>query len=400
MPEETTAAPTITRTASDPKTTADTASYPKTTKTKPVYRMSSVGCLRALTAPRLGYERMARSGYSTLIMDEATRHEAIVKDRLDEASKRLTEKRLKSFNIWNEPYPCPRCLRDFGDKRYGYHAEIHTALFNAVGHLDTFFKFYDENNEFIKLGGLVPGEIKSFGKNTWTNFVNKPFENYNTYLNQIALYREGLHGPGVLFLLKNRDDGRCMVYTLGDLDPEYGIMVARSTLGFDYGGEYDMPTGKEVLAKIAEAELWAQDNELPPGEPDNFKCDWCDFRYLCEKDKTLPIFVTDVELEAAAKAWDDAGRRITLGEKQKEEAKQTLIEYGRNQCAKYVIGGISVNYKGTKTRRVIDEMAIKRLIGKDGLEAVKIDSKPWPDITIRRTKRGKPEEKPEEDDSE
>ena len=400
MTEETTAAPTITKTTSDSKTTTATASDPKTTTTKPVYRMSSVGCLRALTAPRLGYERMARSSFSILIMDEASRHEFIVKDRLTEAAALLSERHLKGFDIWNDNTPCQRCLTKLGDKRYGYHAEIHTALFDAVGHLDTYFTFHDEAGGHINIGGLVTGEVKSFGKNTWANFVKRPFENHPVYLNQIALYNEGLHGPGVLFILKNRDDGRCMVYTLGDLDPEYGKLVAGATLGFEYGGEYDMPTGKEVLSRIAEAELWAQDDELPPGEPDNYNCDWCDFRYLCEKDKTLPILVTDEELEAAAKAWDDAGRRITLGEKQKDEAKQTLIEYGRNQCAKYIIGGISVNYKGTKTRRVIDEMAIKRLIGKDGLEAVKIDSKPWPDITIRRTKRGKPEEKPEEDDSE
>ncbi len=365
-----------------------TANKQTTTETdKPVYRMSSVGCLRALVAPRLGYEPIKPRESSILTMDEASRHEYIVKDRLSETSKRLRDDGKAGFNIINDNKPCQVCLRTLGDSRYGYHVAIHTALFDAVGHLDTFFTFNDGKGNVIESGrkkkSPVVGEIKSFGKDTWTKFVHDPFNGYQVYLNQLSLYVEGLESPGGLFLLKNRDSGRVMVYAMGDVNADCTATVVSNTLGFEYGGEYDLPSATSIVTRIAEAEIWARDGELPPGEPEDFRCEWCNFRYLCDADKTLPVMVSDEELQAAAKAWDEADRRVKLADLQREEAKRVFIDFGRS-TPRFVIGNLNVNYKGQRTRKVIDEVKLRALIGKKGLAAVKVDSKAWEDISIRR----------------
>jgi len=354
---------------------------------KPVYRMSSVGCLRALVAPRLEYEPIKPRTSSVLTMDEASRHEYIVKDRLSETSKQLRDEGKAGFNIINDRKPCPVCLKQFGDDRYGYHVALHTALFDAVGHLDTFFTFHDGKGNVIESGkkkkSPVVGEIKSFGKDTWTKFVHNPFNGYQVYLNQLSLYVEALESPGGLFLMKNRDSGRVMVYMLGDVNKDCTASIVDNTLGFEYGGEYDLPPAAGIIARIAEAELWARDKELPPGEPDEWRCEWCNFRYLCDADKTLPVIVSDEDLLSAAKAWDEADRRVALANTQREEAKSVFIDYGRS-TPKFVIGNLSVNYKGQRTRKVIDEVKLRALIGRKGLAAVKVDSKAWEDISIRR----------------
>lgn len=357
------------------KTTTKTKSSPSpqesptldNTNTKPLYRMSDVGCKRALAAPRLGYEPISRTDRSLLIMSEASYHEYIVKARLREAGVAL----------WDDTNPCLVCLEKLGEgeERFGFHVEIHTSLFNMFGHLDTWFSVDDD---------VVVGEIKSFGKDTWTKFTRAPFEGHPVYLNQIALYAHALNSRGVVFLLKNRDNGRIKVYILGEV-AAWLVQKICGVPGFEYGDSFELPDAKAVLSRIGDVELCVQDDELPTGEPEDFRCEWCNYNYLCEKDKTLPLHVSETAVVEAAEKWKEADEREKIAKLDKDRSKGILLTRGKSD-PKFRVAGLSVSYNGERTKTYVDEKALKGLVSKDVFDEVRKQSAPWDDIQIRRLK--------------
>lgn len=345
---------------------------------KPVYRMSGIGCQRALAAPRLGYDSIKTSPRSILIMNEASYHEHIVKDRL----------KLAGVKLYMDESPCKRCFDEFGDVRYGFHVELENSLIRLVGHLDTYFPMLVGNL-------IIPGEVKSFGKSTWDAFVRNPFVGYQVYLNQMSLYAHGMGTDKCLLLLKNRDNGKVMVYEVGEFDEELHnevMQIVDRTLGFEYGGQHEMPDAKNIMARVSEVELFIQDGEMPDGEPEEYKCDWCNVRYLCERDRTFAVDVTDEALTQAAELWKEADVRAKIAENDKSKAKDVMLYYAKSHEPKFRTAGLSISYNGMRTRKYIDEATLKRLVPKEIVEKARKESAPWEDIQVRRVKANGEEE--------
>ena len=93
---------------------------------KNVYSMSEAGeCPKALAAARLGYEPVPETKDSTILLEHATRCEALAAQQIMDEGYRLEPSSL-----------CQICKEKYGVERYGIHVEIDTLLFTLVGHLD------------------------------------------------------------------------------------------------------------------------------------------------------------------------------------------------------------------------------------------------------------------------
>ena len=198
-----------------------------------------------------------------------------------------------------------------------------------------------------------------------------------------------------LLLLKNRDNGKVMVYEVGEFDEELHtevMQIVNITLGFEYGGQHEMPDAKNIMARVSEVELFVQDGEIPDGEPEEYKCDWCNVRYLCERDRTFAVDVTDEALTQAAELWKEADVRVKIAENDKGKAKYVMLDYAKSHEPKFRTAGLSISYNGMRTRKYIDEATLKRLVSKEIVEKARKESAPWEDIQVRRVKANGEEE--------
>lgn len=351
-----------------------------------IYHMSGIGCQRALAAEKLGYDPTPEREGGELIMKEASLHEGMVKDRMREAGISIEEGGM-----------CEACLKEFGNERKGIHVELTTPLIRAVGHLDGKIYF---NHEYYPL------EIKAFGRFTWDKFRKEQLDYSIAYKNQAGVYIAAVGKPGV-YIVKNRDNGQLLIYTIhyfGEGIPQGLIELLRPIA---YRKEVvslpEIPV-EPILDKLNWIELSVREGDLPVGDCDkgSSECRWCHFRYLCidedkdkDKDKGEGEGKGKVKeqnspsLLEAADLWVQGTSLRKQGEDWREAAKLTFIEHAKtNDISKFRTGGVSISYKGTRTKSVIDEELLKQLVSKDILKQIYKTSKPWDNIQIRILKGG------------
>ena len=328
---------------------------------KPVFRMSNApypgACIRPMVASQLGYEAAPRTGASTELLEYCTRLEALVADKLHS----------KHGLDLADGGECPICKN-----RNGIHTELHHFQFDCVGHMD---------REVI-LEHRFPVEIKNLGRFTWEKFSREKFGVYPNYASQEALYLESRRQPG-LYVVANRDTGELLTYSI----PYDGQKL--QIPGFEI---LDLPfQSEDVISKYEEMVPWLEKGELPPSAPNSStdQCRWCDYKHMCsdapvkttvKEIKNVPALVDAAALYKKGIAMEQEGKDM------KDTGKAGLLTHAKSVDAKYQVAGVSVTYRGTRTKTTIDESVLKSLVTPEILEQATKISAPFDDYTIRQVK--------------
>ena len=314
------------------------------------FRMSSVGaCIRALAAARLGYEPIPDSESSIIVMRESSRHEDMVVEDL----------RAEGYEIERGGI-CPICP----DERKGIHIEL-DSLVHLTGHLD---------GRITVNGEAYPLEIKALGRFIFDKFKRFGFRDFLGYASQIVVYMEAEKKPA-FYVVKSRDTGEQLRFSV----PYKGAAIPNMRV---IEAPVDLDT---IMTNLALCEIAVQEGVLP--ECSITPNQWCGFRYLhagFEKPEVIPD-VSTAELEEAAALYREGLSLRNMGEDRLEHAKQVLTDYAK-KTPKYKVGGVSVSYRGERTKDFISEDELKKLLTPEQLAQVHKQSKPYADITIRVVK--------------
>lgn len=335
---------------------------------KPVYRMSEVGdCPRALIAPRLGYEPIPEkdSVNKDILLDHASECEAL-------AAKQI----IKAGYLLENGGVCQVCLNRFGNKRDGIHVELDTPLYSLYGHLDRRIFVNDK---------WYPVEIKSLGRFTWEKFARKGFDTYPSYIGQVLCYLEAEQSPGIYWVM-NRDNGQSLKLVINDFKNELDLP------GFE---KINLaPTYKDIIDKLNDVEIAAQYEELIDGiKTDN--CRWCQYRYLCfdmKEEEEAKEEITLPDLVEAAQMYKEGHEMSKTGEQMKEIGRLSLVSHAKNtDTPKFRTGGVSVRYRGQKTKTWLDNEVIKAHLDDEVIRLATRESAPYDDVSIRILKETKEE---------
>ena len=325
--------------------------------------MSEVGsCSRALGAKRLGYEPTTQSPQDIARLNHYSRLEAV-------AAAQITDLGYKVEHSTK----CQTCFDRYGTTRYGNHVEIDTVLFQLIGHLDRRLILNDRK---------LPIEIKSLGKPSWTRFQREHFSAFAGYAGQECAYLEAEKQPGIYWVM-DRDSGDSLKYIVNDFNNEVSLT------GFE---RINLPiTFSSIKDKLNQIEIFVQDNVLPDIEESN-DCFWCRYSYLChKKDKetkedkglkmeTIPLLVEMAEDYKYALELEKTAAEI------KSNAKDILLQHCKqNNLEKYRCSGLSVSYRGLRTKEYLDTGSLKKLKPEIYSLFVKY-SEPYDDYTIRMLK--------------
>lgn len=266
-------------------------------------RMSEAGhCPRGLSAKLLGMEPLPVSEYIATIMEESSRHEAWVKEKLHSQGHLITEEQ-KEIELWLD----------------GFH---------LVGHIDGLI---GRNGEASLL------EVKALGRFEFYRFLKEGLNGFPQYEAQISAYMLALPytWPASL-VVKCRDTGAMRE-----------LVLLRPSLSC---GDLE---GK--LRPVKEA--------VERGEPSPWDCSispalfkWCRWRYLCAPAQVQ----TSLELVEAAKKWREAKALLEEGEAEMAEAKAAFTQALKGG------GSLEVDdLKATYTERVRtgwDKEVLKELV--------------------------------------
>lgn len=333
---------------------------------KQVYSMSEVGsCPRIIGARRLGYDPLPRTASDEKQLKHYSRMEQVAAEQIMEYTGLAMEVGVT----------CRQCRDKYGLKREGIHVEIDTPLFLLVGHLD--------RRLILMNGQKMPVEIKSLGKASWGKFAKTQFEEFPEYAGQECCYLEAEKSPGVYWVME-RDSGASLRYTVQD-NP-YGLE------GFT---NISLPvTFDQILDKINMVELSAQEGKLMDGIESGM-CWFCQYKFLClkekEKDDTkqldLPHLADAAETYKAALELEKEAKEL------KSDATLILLNHAKqNQIDKYRVGGLSMTYRGQKTRDTLDGSKLKQ----ESPELYRLclrQSKPFDDYSIKLLGQSKKEDK-------
>lgn len=326
---------------------------------KPIYRMSEVGgCSRVLAARRLGYEPTPIPKEEIDQLNHYSQLEAIAAQQIINLGYRI------------EPSPkCQICLERYSTKRYGIHVEIDLPLYLLMGHLD---------RRLIINGKSYPVEIKSLGKVSWLKFQKEQFNGFPSYVGQECAYLQAKGVPGIYWIME-RDSGKSQKYIVNDFNNELPLD------GFE---RITLPiTFDQIEDKLNLVELSVQENQLPEGEESD-GCWFCRYKFLCVKkeDKELKVEESPVLVEAA-ESYKTALELEKQAEEMKSVAKDTLLLHSKqNQIEKFRVSGLSVSYRGQRTKTWLDESVIRKSVSEEIIRLATRESKPFDDFSIRRLK--------------
>ena len=324
---------------------------------KPIYRMSETGgCPRAMSAIRLGYEPIPITENDRERLDYYASCEALAANQIKKLGFTLQESEI-----------CLTCRDRYGNTRYGLHVELDSIMFSLMGHLDRRLLYNDK---------LVPVEIKSLGRFSWQNFKRYEFEKFYGYACQEACYLEAENSPGIYWVM-NRDTGESLKYIINDYNNDIVI---------DDFKHITLPvTYQSIVDDINNIELCVQDGELVEA-PVLSDCRYCRMRFLCGaeekedvvKEENLPSLVE------AAQLYKDGHELERQGKDQKEQAKMSFVFHARdNKVPKFKVSGISISYRGQKTRKWLDEKILRESVSEEIIRLSTKESKPYDDISIR-----------------
>ena len=311
--------------------------------------MSTVGqCPRALAARKLGYDPIPRTGEDEAKLAHYSRMEAIAAQQIKDLGFELVEGGF-----------CPFCNRN------GIHIELDTPLFLLLGHLD---------RRLILDGRKLPVEIKSAGKSTWLNFKKEHFSAFPGYAGQECVYLEVEKQPGIYWVM-DRDSGDSQKYIVNDFNNEINLK------GFE---KITLPiTFSEIEDKLNTIEALGSDGVLPDGV-ESGDCYWCRYRFLCIKEDATPSKVEMIpSLIAAAKDYKYGAELEKAAEEIKRVAVDTLLQHSKqNKVDKYHVEGLSVSYRGQKSKEYVDHTMLKGTYP-DIYKSCLKPGKPYDDYSIR-----------------
>ena len=314
------------------------------------------GCPRSIAAPRLGFDPIAETEGSLVLLEHASEHEEIASRRLEKEGYELVG-----------GGECEKCFNETGNIRKGIHVEIETSLIRLLGHLDRRIKVND---------AWYPLEIKSFGRFPFDKFVKELFEGYPGYAGQEACYLEAEQKPG-FYACINRDNGTLLKYSV----PFNGVHVHAK--GFT---ELKITTSfSEIIDKLHEVELYVRDRELPPAKYNEKDCRWCRFKYLCT-DTTPEAEIPEadsISLIEAADMWKKGNELEKSGSEMKDIAKATLLSHAKdNNLDKFKVGGVSVSYLGERRNEYFDKDSAIKDVGEDMVLSWYKKGKAWDNVRI------------------
>jgi hypothetical protein len=324
--------------------------------TKPVFRMSDTGaCPRVLTAQLLGNTPLPQS-----------------KDDIERLNYYKSLEQIAADKLEADGYPmisggvCDTCKAN-GEIREGIHVELHSDLFDLIGHLD---------RRIIVKSHQRPLEIKSLGRFMFEKFKTQPFKGHEEYKYQEACYLEAemssMNG-GIYFVL-NRDTGDTLRYSINEEFDGF----PRIDLDIEY---------QQIVDKLNEVVIYASSNELAPGKAD---CDgrYCRYKYLCikEEPEPEPVKVTP-EFEESVKMYFEGLAQEKEGKSKKELGQYGVVNYViDNRLEKFKASGALVSFRGMRTKKWLDEKTLISLVSQDIIDKARRQSDPYPDITIRALK--------------
>ena len=145
-------------------------------------------------------------------------------------------------------------------------------------------------------------------------------------------------------------------------------------------------TFDEIVDKLNQVEISVQEGTMPDGEARE-DCYFCRYKFLCIKqDETKMETIDNPPLVEAATQYKNALEMEGQAKEMKELARDTLLNYSKeNKVDKYKCHGLSVSYRGQKTKETIDSSLLK----KENPELYRLcqrQSAPYDDYTIRRVK--------------
>lgn len=333
------------------------------------YRASEIpepnGCLRPLVAQYLGYESTPQTKADQDRLDYYSRLEKVVVDRL---------KKEEIYIEHNDEDPCYICYRNFNEECFGFHTKLLTELVNIRGHLDGILKFtgsvhHNEN----------PVEIKNLGRFVFDKWKKNKFAVYPSYAVQECIYLESMQKPG-LYIVNNRDTGEMLKYSI----PYNGEFL--TVEGFE---KLELPfTITEVIETVHTIDIYVESNQLPDGQfnSDSEQCRWCRWKFMCIKaePESELIEITEPNLLECASLYKEGHAMVKQGEKMKITATDGLLNHSKaTGISKYHAGGVSISYRGTKTREYIDDKTLRAKASPELLAEVIKQSKPYDDYSIR-----------------
>lgn len=338
------------------------------------YRASEIpepnGCLRPLVAQYLGYE--------------STPQTKADQDRLDYYSKleEVVAKRMIGIISLEEKGLCPQCWQEFKEERKGFHVELLTDLVRLVGHLDRKILIPAETEAYEK---DYPVEIKNLGRFVFDKWKKNKFAVYPSYATQECIYLESMQKPG-LYIVNNRDTGEMLKYSI----PYNGEYL--TVEGFE---KLELPfTISEVIETIHTIDIYVESDQLPDGQfnSDSEQCRWCRWKFMCVKaePESELIEITEPNLLECASMYKEGFVMVKQGEEMKKSAIDGLLNHSKaTGISKYHAGGVSISYRGTKTREYIDDKTLRAKASPELLAEVIKQSKPYDDYSIRVLKEEK-----------
>lgn len=308
---------------------------------KPVYRASGVyQCKRHLSAIRLGIAGDPDPPHLLLAAEEGMEHERIIKRKL----------RAEGIEVIDGgDTPCPVCLKEFGDERYGLHTEISddSLPFRIVGHKD------GEAKEAIFTRLL---EIKTMSAFEFPRYQKEGWDGFPEYANQVTLYWAADGYDEALYVVKNRSSGY--------MEKKYLNKPPRNIT--------------EVLAHVREVEEWvAEHGTVVDAEynPQSTECKRCPYARVLECVKEVVLQQPDKEaLTLGEKDWLKGDKLVKEGQALKDSAKERFAAYALSEGLEgqtWRFGGLNilhhhVSRKGYEVKPTeYDETRISRARGEE-----------------------------------
>jgi hypothetical protein len=170
----------------------------------------------------------------------------------------------------------------------------------------------------------------------------------------------------------------------------------------DFNNELDLPgfdkitlpiTFDDLVNKLNSIELDVMDGKLSKAEESD-DCFWCSFKFLCDKEETKKaVMVSEPQLLSASEQYKKGLTMEKEAKALKSSAVSALCNHARaNKLKKFRTTIISMNYRGMKTKKWLDEDTIRKNAPADIVRLAERESEPYDDYTIRLVSNKKGDE--------
>lgn len=289
---------------------------------KPVYRASGIyQCPRHLSAIRLGVVGDPEPAYLLMAAEEGTEQEHIIKRKLRaEGIEIIDGATVNGTDENGNEKPCPVCLKEFGDERFGLHTEISSDSlpFRVVGHKD------GEALEAIFKRLL---EVKTMSGFEFPRWEREGWDGFPEYANQVTVYWSADGYDEALYVIKNRSSGFTKKQYLSK--PPRDI--------------------KDILSHITAVENWVTEHGTVMDavyNPQSIECKRCLYARVLECVAEVTLQQPDKEaLTLGEKDWLKGDKMEKEGKALKESAKERFTAHAISEGLKgrtWRFGGLDI----------------------------------------------------------